>query len=122
MKQEESGMKIRTIHCSIVSALAGLAALPALSQAPAEVTLTRFDCASSNGPADIGRFSDTMAYEGKKLQLTASCYLIRHADHYMIWDTGYPVAAATPNGPTVKVTLVDQLAQLKIEPEPLNYV
>jgi glyoxylase-like metal-dependent hydrolase (beta-lactamase superfamily II) len=123
MKQQESGMQIRTIHRSIVGALAGLAALPAFSQAPAEVTLTRFDCASSNGPADIGRFSDTMAYEGKKLQLTASCYLIRHADHYMIWDTGYPAAAgATPSGPTVKVTLIDQLAQLKIKPEQIDYV
>src|SRR5262245_9129578 len=124
MKQEEGGMKIRTIHCIIVGAIAGLAASPAFSQTPAEVTLTRLDCASSAGPADIGRFSDTMAYEGKKLQLTASCYLIHHADHYLIWDTGYPAAAAgaTPAGPTVKVTLLEQLAQLKIKPEQINYV
>ena len=112
----------KSIQCSIAGAIACLAAVAAFAQAPAEVSLTRIDCASSNGPADIGRFSDTMAYEGKKLQLTASCYLIRHADHYMIWDTGYPVAAATPNAPTVKVTLVDQLAQLKIKPEQINYV
>ena len=112
----------KSIHCSIAGAIACLAAGAAFAQTPAEVSLTRIDCASSNGPADIGRFSDTMAYEGKKLQLTASCYLIRHADHYMIWDTGYPVAAATPNAPTVKVTLVDQLAQLKIKPEQINYV
>jgi N-acyl homoserine lactone hydrolase len=122
MKQEESGMKIRPIHCAIAGAVASLAAFPAFSQAPAEVALTRLDCASSAGPADIGRFSDTMAYEGKKLQLTASCYLIRHADHYMIWDTGYPAAAAGATGPTVKVPLVDQLAQLKIKPEQINYV
>jgi glyoxylase-like metal-dependent hydrolase (beta-lactamase superfamily II) len=124
MKQQESAMQIRTIHCSIVGAIAALAAFPALAQAPAEVTLTRLDCASSAGPADIGRFSDTMAYEGKKLQLTASCYLVRHADHYMLWDTGYPAAAAgtTPSGPTVKVALVEQLAQLKIKPEQINYV
>jgi glyoxylase-like metal-dependent hydrolase (beta-lactamase superfamily II) len=112
----------KSIPCSIAGAIACLAAIPVFAQTPAEVSLTRFDCASSAGPADIGRFSDTMAYEGKKLQLTASCYLIHHADHYMIWDTGYPVAAATPNAPTVKVTLVDQLAQLKIKPEQINYV
>jgi N-acyl homoserine lactone hydrolase len=112
----------KSIHCSIAGAIACLAAGAAFAQTPPEVSLTRIDCASSNGPADIGRFSDTMAYEGKKLQLTASCYLIRHADHYMIWDTGYPVVAATPNAPTVKVTLVDQLAQLKIKPEQINYV
>ena len=117
-------MNNRTIRCSVVGALVCAAALPAFAQAPAEVTLTRFDCSSSAGPADIGRFSDTMAYEGKKLQLTASCYLIRHADHYMIWDTGYPAAApgATPAGPTVKVTLLEQLAQLKIKPEQIDYV
>jgi N-acyl homoserine lactone hydrolase len=122
MKGEESGMKIRTIHCAVISALACAAAWPACAQTPAEVSLTRFDCSSSAGPADIGRFSDTMAQEGKKLQLTASCYLIRHADHYMIWDTGYPAAVAGATGPTVKVTLVDQLAQLKIKPEQIDYV
>jgi len=112
----------KSIHCYVAGVIASLVTVPVFAQAPAEVSLTRIDCASSAGPADIGRFSDTMAYEGKKLQLTASCYLIRHADHYMIWDTGYPVTAATPNGPTVKVTLVDQLAQLKIKPEQINYV
>jgi N-acyl homoserine lactone hydrolase len=123
MRLEESGMNNRTIRCSIVGALVCAAASPALAQAPVEVTLTRFDCSSSAGPADIGRFSDTMAYEGKKLQLTASCYLIRHADHYMIWDTGYPAAApGVPADRAVKVTLIEQLAQLKIKPEQINYV
>jgi N-acyl homoserine lactone hydrolase len=114
-----------TKSISIAGAVACLAALPVFAQAPAEVSLTRFDCAAHGAPpADIGRFSDTMAYDGKKLQLTASCYLIRHADHYMIWDTGYPAAAAstTPSGPAVKVSLIDQLAQLKIKPEQINYV
>ncbi|HKU17314.1 MAG TPA: N-acyl homoserine lactonase family protein [Steroidobacteraceae bacterium] len=117
-------MTTRTLQCAIAGAVACLAALTAFAQSPAEVTLTRFECSGGAGPADIGRFSDTMAYEGKKLQLTASCYLIRHADHYMIWDTGYPAAAAgaTPAGPTVKVPLVEQLAQLKIKPEQINYV
>src|SRR6185503_5034662 len=106
---KESSMT-KSIHCSIAGAIACLAAVPALAQSPAEVSLTRFECAGGAPPADIGRFSDTMAYEGKKLQLTASCYLIRHADHYLIWDTGYPAATAgaTPTGPTVKVPLVDQ--------------
>jgi hypothetical protein len=85
----------KSIHCYVAGVIASLVTVPVFAQAPAEVSLTRIDCASSAGPADIGRFSDTMAYEGKKLQLTASCYLIRHADHYMIWDTGYPVTAAT---------------------------
>ena len=114
----------KSIQGSMAGAIACLAALPSFAQAPAEVSLTRIDCAGGQGPADIGRFSDTMAHDGKKLQLTASCYLIRHADHYLIWDTGYPAAAAgaTPAGPTVKVSLVEQLAQLKIKPEQINYI
>jgi len=113
-------MKIRPIHCFVIGALA---ASPALAQSPAEVSLTRFDCSTNAGPADIGRFSDTMAYEGKKQQLTASCYLIRHADHHLIWDTGYPAAGpGVPADRTVKVTLVEQLAQLKIKPEQIDYV
>jgi N-acyl homoserine lactone hydrolase len=116
-------MRIRPIHCFVIGVLAGVAALPVLAQAPAEVSLTRFDCSTNAGPADIGRFSDTMAYEGRKLQLTASCYLIRHADQYLIWDTGYPAAApGVPADRAVKVTLVEQLAQLKIKPEQINYV
>jgi glyoxylase-like metal-dependent hydrolase (beta-lactamase superfamily II) len=122
MKREERGMQNRTMQCSVLGALF-CAALSAFAQAPAEVTLTRLDCSTSNGPADIARFSDTMAYEGKKLQLTASCYLIHHADHYMIWDTGYPAAApGVPADRAVKVTLVEQLAQLKIKPEQIDYV
>src|ERR1044071_9365265 len=111
MKREESGMK--SLHRSVMGALACAAAGSAFAQAPPEVALTRFECTNGAAPADIGRFSDTMAYEGKKLQLTASCYLIRHADQYMIWDTGYPAAVAgtTPSDRTVKVTLVEQLAQ-----------
>jgi glyoxylase-like metal-dependent hydrolase (beta-lactamase superfamily II) len=116
-------MQIRTIHCFVIAALAGVAALPVVAQAPAEVSLTRFDCSTNAGPADIGRFSDTMAYEGKKLQLTASCYLIRHADQFLVWDTGYPAAApGVPADRAVKVTLLEQLAQLKIKPEQINYV
>jgi N-acyl homoserine lactone hydrolase len=116
-------MPVRTIHGCVIAALTGVAALPVVAQVPAEVSLTRFDCSTNAGPADIGRFSDTMAYEGKKLQLTASCYLIRHADHYLIWDTGYPAAApGVPADRAVKVTLVEQLAQLKIKPEQIDYV
>lgn len=115
-------MKNLTTRCTVMAALV-CAALPAFAQAPAEVTLTRFDCSTSNGPVDISRFSDTMAYEGKKLQLTASCYLIHHADHYMIWDTGYPAAGpGVPADRAVKVTLIEQLAQLKIKPEQIDYV
>ena len=100
--------------CSLI---ASLVYASAFAQTP-EVTLTRLDCSSPNPtPTDVARFSDTYAYEGKgkKVQLTASCYLIAHGVDYMIWDTGYPTAAsglAPAGAPTVKTPLVEQLAQL----------
>lgn len=118
-------MTIRARHCAAAVVAGILVTASAASQAPAEVTLTRLDCAGGQAPTDVARFSDTHAYEGKKLQLTASCYLIGHGDEYLIWDTGYPAAGtagAAPSGPTVKVSLVDQLAQLKLNPEQIKFV
>ena len=55
------------------------------AQAAPEVTLTRFDCGTGQPPTDVGaRFTDTYAYNGVKVQLVFSCYLIKHGDDYMI--------------------------------------
>jgi N-acyl homoserine lactone hydrolase len=102
-----------------------MSAAGAHAAAPAQVTLTRFDCGGSAGPIDVARFSDSYAYEDTKLPLTASCYLVRHGDDLLIWDTGYPAANAggpPASGPTVKVSLVEQLAQLNLKPEQIKYV
>ena len=88
----------------------------ALAQTP-EVTLTRLDC--GNGFNDARRFSDTFAYTDPKMPFTFSCYVVKHGDDYMVWDTGY-VPGSNPNAP--KVSLIDQLAQLKIKPEQVKYV
>jgi glyoxylase-like metal-dependent hydrolase (beta-lactamase superfamily II) len=113
----------RPTHFAFCSAV--LLSAAALAQTPpAEVTLTRLDCGSSAGPVDIARFSDTYAYEGRKQPFTASCYLVRHGDDYLMWDTGYPTASAgaQPSGPTVKVSLVEQLAKLEVKPEQIGFV
>ena len=83
------------------------------------VTLTRLDCGTSAAPSDVGRFSDTYAMNGVKVQLVYSCYLIRHGDEYMVWDTGMPTGTA-PTAP--KTSLVDLLAQLKLTPAQIKYV
>lgn len=84
------------------------------------VTLTRLQCGTNAAPTDVGlRFSDTYAYNGLKVELTFSCYLIRHGDDYLIWDTGNPVGA----GPTApKTALTDLLAQLEVTPAQVKYV
>jgi N-acyl homoserine lactone hydrolase len=97
---------------------AAVATFTAGAQTPAEVTLTRFDCGGGATPVDVARFSDTNAMDGKKVTLTASCYLIKHGDEYMIWDTGY--AAGTPTA--AKKSLVEQLAELEVKPEQIKYV
>ena len=83
------------------------------------VTLTRLECGTGAEPSDVGRFSDTYAYTGLKLQIIFSCYLIRHGDDYLVWDTGNPVGT-TPTAP--KTSLVDLLAQLKLTPAQIKYV
>jgi len=90
------------------------------AQTPATVTITRLQCGSNTAPTDVGqRFSDTYAFNGLKVQLTASCYLIRHGDDYLIWDTGYPTGN-TPTAP--KQSLLDLLGQLKVTPTQVKYV
>jgi N-acyl homoserine lactone hydrolase len=96
---------------------AAAVAAPAWSQAPAEVTLTRLDCGT--GFNDARRFSDTFAYTDQKKPFTFSCYVIKHGDDYMVWDTGY-TPGSNPNAS--KVTLGEQLAQLKIKPEQVKFV
>jgi N-acyl homoserine lactone hydrolase len=110
--------------------LAGMAMTAAAADAygaaaPAELSLTRFDCGKTNTLADqdLARFSDINAFSGLKVQLTFSCYLIKHGGDYMIWDTGNPAAGSakpSPNAP--KSSLVEQLAQLKLKPEQIKYV
>jgi glyoxylase-like metal-dependent hydrolase (beta-lactamase superfamily II) len=114
MKKSSYGLLLGALACATAGAQT------------AEVTLTRLECAAANAaPADVGRFSDTYAMDGKKLQLTASCYLIKHGSDYMIWDTGYPTkesGLAQGAAPTVKTPLVEQLAKLNLKPEQIKYV
>jgi N-acyl homoserine lactone hydrolase len=97
-----------------------LIALPAMAQAPAEVTLTRIECGTGATPTDVGqRFSDTFAYKDLKLTFTFSCYVIKHGGEYMVWDTGF-APGTNPNAP--KVGIVDRLKELSVTPEQVKYV
>ncbi|HET7766940.1 MAG TPA: N-acyl homoserine lactonase family protein [Burkholderiales bacterium] len=102
--------------CLIGAAVGAFSSAAALAQTP-EVTLTRLDC--GNGFNDSRRFSDTFAYSDPKMPFTFSCYLIKHGDEIMVWDTGF-VPGSNPNAP--KVSLADQLAQLNIKPQQVKYV
>ena len=91
----------------------------AQSQATAAVSLARLQCGTNAAPTDVGaRFSDTYAYNGLKVQLTYSCYVVRHGDDYLVFDTGF--APGTPTSP--KTTLVDLLQQAGITPAQVKFV
>jgi N-acyl homoserine lactone hydrolase len=108
-----------------VVSLFGMAMSAAAADAPADLSLTRFDCGKTGPLSDpaLGRFSDINAFKGLTVQLTYSCYLIKHGNDYMVWDTGNPAASgATPPANAPKMSLVEQLAQLKLTPEQIKFV
>ena len=97
---------------------AALVAQPALA-AP-DMSLARLDCGTPGAPTLVNqRFSDTFSLGDLKVQLVFSCYLIKHGDDYLLWDTGH--AMTTPNV-APKVSLVDQLAKIDLKPDQIKYV
>jgi glyoxylase-like metal-dependent hydrolase (beta-lactamase superfamily II) len=109
---------------SALSTIALLATLGvatmANAQSTAPVSLARLECGTNQAPTDVGlRFSDTYAYNGLKLQLVYSCYVIRHGDDVLVWDTGFPKGSA-PTSP--KQTIPELLGQLDITPAQVKYV
>ncbi len=81
---------------------------------------------------DISRWSPGVN-EGKSMPFADSCYLIKHSQGWLLWDTGVPDAvAAMPDGlapadPRATHwrrprTLASQLEQLGVRPGDLRYV
>ena len=104
-------------------ATAGVAATSASAQTPAELSLTRLDCGKTTTLTDVSRFSDVAAFKGLNVQLTFSCYLVKHGNDYLVWDTGNPAAAGASPAPTApKASLVEQLAQLHLTPDQITFV
>jgi glyoxylase-like metal-dependent hydrolase (beta-lactamase superfamily II) len=106
----------RTLTLLAAGALAGLA-FPVQA---ADVSLGRIDCGTPQAPTAVNqRFSDTYAYGDLKLQFVYSCYIIKHDNDYLLWDTGHSMTA--PNV-APKVSIVDQLAKIHVTPEQIKFV
>ena len=101
-------------------ALTGMQA-PAPAPAPA-LSLWRLDCGEVDFTDFNACFSDTSEYPAGPKRLVSSCYLIRHGDRYMLWDTGLPGAivghpARTPQlTASLRSRIVDQLARIGVTP------
>ena len=105
-----------TILAAVACTLAGLAA-PFKRRGRGTHAL---DCGTPQAPTAVNqRFSDTYAYGDLKLQFVFSCYLIKHDNDYLLWDTGHAMTA--PNV-APKVSIVDQIAKIGVKPEQIKYV
>src|SRR5438132_13437086 len=114
-------MKKMNRTLTLLAVGAGLfASLAAPAQAAPEVSLARFDCGTPQAPTAVNqRFSDIYAYGDLKLQFVYSCYLIKHGDDYLLWDTGH---AMTPPNVAPKVSIVDQLEKIGGKADQFEYV
>src|SRR5215510_4415379 len=81
---------------------------------------------------DISRWSPGVN-EGKSMDFVDNCYLLKHAQGWMLWDTGITDAVAgmpeglkpaDPRATTWKrpKTLAAQLTELKVAPSDIKYV
>jgi len=99
-------------------------------QGPA-VQLYAMDCGRATF-TNIGMFGSNGEYEGQARTLVDPCYLIRHPNGDLIWDTGFPDEVHNlPEGlsipsmgahVTMPTTLVAQLAQINVTPADIDYV
>lgn len=111
----------------LASAAFALAGFQPPASPPAAIQMWRLDC----GTVQVGNldmFSDSFLYVGQKKILTDSCYLIRHGENYLLWDTGLPGELAGKTVPMGDMTLsvsrriVDQLGQIGTSPDRVNFV
>lgn len=116
------------LMATAVAITTGATAAHAQSAPTAKVSITRLDCGSV-AANNLNLFSDTDAYVGKSKRLVSSCYLIRHGNDLMLWDSGLPAAMKgkpidpkSPMDATVTRTVVEQLAELGIKPEQVGRV
>jgi len=92
-----------------------------------KVSLARLDCGSIF-VKNLAFFSSKGQYKGEAKQFTDSCYLIRHGQNILLWDTGVPASAKTKKIEdqsfkiTLEKTLTEQLATLNLAPKDITHV
>jgi glyoxylase-like metal-dependent hydrolase (beta-lactamase superfamily II) len=109
-------------------ALTGMQEPPAQKPA-AELSLWRLDCGTFLIKDLNAFFSDTFAYPPRQAKnIASSCYLIRHGNRYMLWDTGVPAEMAEKPADnaaqriSLNRTVRDQLKQLGVRPEQIEII
>ncbi len=80
--------------------------------------------------SDLNVFSDTDQYIGQEKTLNVGCYLIKHNDDWLLWDTGLSNdLAKKPEGMTSSVfhmtldkTIAQQIEPLGLKPKDITHV
>lgn len=97
-------------------------ALPAAAQTAERLYV--LDCGNARAP-DQSRWSPGVNV-GQPLDIVDNCYLIRHSQGWMLWDTGVPDALASstqpPSGPTPWQRRTTVAAQLQAIGVPLSAI
>ena len=115
----------------LIAGLLAVAATAAPAQAPAppaQLELWRLDCGDFVMKRFGAWFSDTFQYPPGARPLVGSCYLIRNGDRYLLWDTGLSdrlIGNPVDNDQqrmSLKRSLLDQLKQIGVAPEKINFV
>jgi glyoxylase-like metal-dependent hydrolase (beta-lactamase superfamily II) len=108
------------------AALSFTATGPSYAAAP-DVKMYRLDCGHMT-LGDKSVMSDEGLYKGQSYDIVMSCYLIKHGDDWLLWDTGLPkkyLAGPLTEGTfTTKLdrTIVDQLGDLGLRADDIKYV
>lgn len=117
----------------IKSVLLGGVAFALIGAAPApnpaaRLSLTRLDCGSGLIKDFNAFFSDSFDYKPGPRRITDSCYVIRHGDRVLLWDTGFAAALKgkpMDMGPLVASldhTIPEQLATIGLKPADISIV
>lgn len=113
---------------TLIAALLATIAAPAVAADRPMVEITRLDCGTMTIKEFNSFFSDTLEYPAGPRKITDSCYLIRHMNHYLLWDTGLPAALKGKSLDmgksvgTLDKTVVEQLATLGLKPSDITIV
>lgn len=114
----------RFLAASALLWLAGCGSVPQDSSASGQnVRLYTMDCGSFSLPS-ADNFADDGSFKDIAVELANPCYLIRHPEGDLVWDTGLPASIVeNPSATTVvDKTLEQQLAELGLAPADVEYL
>lgn len=100
----------------------------AAQDAGAALSLVRLDCGTATITDFAKSFSDRPLYEPGPREIVDSCYVIRHGDDVLLWDTGFPAAWKGQSNDmglgtaTLSATIAEQLGQLQLTPADVDVV